>query len=97
MSRLESVAVSAAAVAPNGLSRQTKPGIMTMRRTQTLKRVIALCPDCHHIRHWGKSIVDGREEDTLRHLMAINGWTLAQAEHATDEAMTQWEERSRHK
>lgn len=89
--------MSAAAVAPNGLSRQTKPGIMTMRRTQTLKRVIALCSDCHQIHHWGKSMVDGREEDTLRHLMAINGWTLAQAEHATDEAMTQWEERSRHK
>lgn len=29
--------------------------------------------------------------------MAINGWTLAQAEHTKDEAMTQWEERSRHK
>jgi hypothetical protein len=42
-------------------------------------------------------MVDGREEDPLRHLMGINGWTLAQAEHATDEAMMQWEERSRHK
>lgn len=46
------------------------------------------CSDCHQIRHCGKSMVDGREEETLRHLMAINGWTLAQAEHATDEAMT---------
>lgn len=64
--------------------------------TQTLKGVIALCPSCHQIRHWGKSLVDGREEETLRHLMAINGWTLAQAEHASEEAMTQWEERSRH-
>lgn len=64
--------------------------------TQTLKGVIALCPDCHHVRHWGKSLVDGREEETLCHLMTINGWTLFQAEQAVDEAMTQWEERSRH-
>ncbi len=33
-------------------------------------------------------MVYGREEETLRHLMTINGWTPAQAEHATDEAMT---------
>lgn len=65
-------------------------------RTQTLKGVIALCPDCHRIRHWGKSMVDGREEETLHHLMVINGWTLTQAKHATEVAMAQWEERSRY-
>lgn len=64
--------------------------------TQTLKGVIALCPDCHSVRHWGKSMVDGREEETLAHLMTINGWTRAQAEHAAEIAMTQWHERSRH-
>ncbi|MGK6321338.1 DUF5710 domain-containing protein [Sphingomonas sp. DT-204] len=64
--------------------------------TQTLKSVIALCPDCHHVRHWGKSMIDGREEETLRHVMAINRWTRAQAESAAEEALAQWEERSSH-
>jgi hypothetical protein len=58
--------------------------------------VIALCPDCHQIRHWGRSLADGRREETLRHLVEINRWTLNQAEHATAESMAQWEERSRH-
>ncbi|MGF7148938.1 hypothetical protein FHS96_002580 [Sphingomonas zeicaulis] len=66
------------------------------RHIQTLKGVVALCPDCHHVRHWGKSLVDGREEEVTRHLMTINGWTRAEVKDAADAAFEQWEARSRH-
>lgn len=65
-------------------------------RTQTLKGVIALCPDCHHIRHWGKTMVDGHEEQAFILLMHINRWTRTQAEDAVAFAFDQWERRSRH-
>lgn len=65
-------------------------------RTQTLKGIIALCPDCHHIRHWGKTMVDGHEEQAFALLMRINRWTRAQAEEAVAFAFDQWERRSRH-
>ena len=65
-------------------------------RTQTLKGVIALCPDCHHVRHWGKSMVEGREEDCTRHLKMVNRWTRSDVERAVAAALAQWEERSRH-
>jgi len=63
--------------------------------TQTLKGVVALCPDCHHVRHWGKTSVDGNEEQAFCHLMTINRWTRAQAEEAVELAFEQWERRSR--
>lgn len=65
-------------------------------RTQTLKGVIALCPDCHHIRHWGKTMIDGHEEQAFALLMSLNRWTRAQAEEAVAFALDQWERRSRH-
>ena len=65
-------------------------------RVQTLKGVIALCPNCHHVRHWGKMTVDGREEEVVAWVMHINGWTRAMAEEAAAFAFDQWERRSRH-
>jgi hypothetical protein len=62
---------------------------------QTLKSVIALCPPCHHVRHWGKSMVEGREDATLSHMMTVNGWSRHQAKAAADAALAQWHDRSR--
>ena len=62
---------------------------------QTLKSVIALCPPCHHVRHWGKSMVEGREDAALSHMMTVNGWSRHQAREAADAALAQWHDRSR--
>lgn len=62
---------------------------------QTLKSVIALFPPCHHVRHWGKSMVEGREEAALSHMMTVNGWSRHQARDAADAALAQWHDRSR--
>lgn len=65
-------------------------------RLQTLRGVIALCPDCHKVRHWGKTLIDGHEAAALERLMMINGWSRQHARQAADEAYAQWQRRSRH-
>lgn len=65
-------------------------------RVQTLKGVIALCPDCHAIRHWGKTMVGGGELAAFQRLMRINRWSSEEARAAVDAAFEEWERRSRH-
>lgn len=65
-------------------------------QTQILKGVIALCPDCHKIRHWGKTMVNGGEPAAFDRLMKINRWSRAVAETAIEAAFEQWERRSKH-
>ncbi|QBL95636.1 hypothetical protein KSAC_34570 (plasmid) [Komagataeibacter saccharivorans] len=66
------------------------------RFVQVLRGVIALCPDCHAVRHWGRSMATGKEQHVLRWLAWINGWTPAQARACADEAMALWHWRSGH-
>ena len=65
------------------------------RGVQTLKGVIALCQDCHKIRHWGKTSVDGLEAVARERLMWINGWSAETVDAVVDEAMDEWRRRSR--
>ena len=65
------------------------------RLLHTLRGVIALWPDCHHIRHWGKSLIDGREEEVIAKMITVNGWTRRQVQGAADTAYADWERRSR--
>jgi len=67
-----------------------------IRRIQTLKGVIALCPDCHAVRHWGKTMTEGRSEQAIDWMVEINGWTRAQARQCADDAMALWHKRSDH-
>lgn len=64
-------------------------------RVQTLKGVISLCPDCHGVRHWGKTTTDGRQNKALAWMAELNGWTRAEAQRCADDAMDQWQDRSR--
>lgn len=64
-------------------------------RTQTLKGVIALCPDCHAVRHWGRTLTQGHGDRALTWMARINGWTAAQAQNCVAAAMQQWQDRSR--
>ena len=46
--------------------------------TQTLKRMIALCPRCHEVKHIGRAFAMGNHVRTLAHLARVNGWTPEQ-------------------
>jgi hypothetical protein len=61
---------------------------------QTLKGVIALCPPCHLVRHWGQAMVSGRIEIAIEQMMLVNEWTRSEAELAGDEGMHIWHSRS---
>lgn len=63
--------------------------------TQTLKGVIALCPDCHLVRHWGQATISDRAEVALSQMMRVNRWSRAQAEAAGRDGMDLWRTRSR--
>jgi hypothetical protein len=61
---------------------------------QKLAGMIALCPNCHMVKHFGFAKVQGKEEIALKHLMKVNKITKSQAAKYLTEAMEQWFERS---
>ena len=61
---------------------------------QKLRRLAALCPTCHSIKHLGKASIDGKMEETLKQLAFVNSWTEEQCEEHADKAFQIWEERS---
>lgn len=65
-------------------------------RVQRLVRMIALCPPCHEVKHFGLATVKGREVEAWKHLVAVNDWTKEQAVQHTVGAMETWERRSEH-
>jgi hypothetical protein len=64
-------------------------------KTQTLKRLVALCGACHETTHFGLASIRNRGEIALQHLMKVNRWTEAAANTHVSEAFALWETRSR--
>jgi len=65
--------------------------------TQTLVRLIALCPMCHKVKHIGLASVNGEFEEVRTHLMKVNQWPQqSTAEAYIARAFEIFEERSRH-
>lgn len=67
-----------------------------VNHVQTLTGLIALCPACHEVKHIGLASINGRYYDALEHLAKVNGWQLEEARAYAEEAMEEWERRSRH-
>jgi len=65
---------------------------------QKLVRLIALCPRCHHVKHFGRTEMIGGWEVKMafKHLMTVNGWTESKAEAHLRSAAELWSERSSH-
>lgn len=66
------------------------------RRTQTLTGLVALCPDCHSVKHIGLAGKRGRGREARDHLVKVNGWSREQANSYIRKSFEVWEERSRH-
>jgi len=62
--------------------------------TQTLTGMIALCPSCHMVKHFGFARISGKEEQALKHFMKVNGLKKKGAEKAITEAFEIWRKRS---
>lgn len=64
---------------------------------QKLEGMIALCPDCHMVKHIGLAEIRGLRAKAVKHLMKINQITNAQAEKYIAESFKKWAERSKKK
>jgi hypothetical protein len=45
-----------------------------IRKTQTLKGIQALCPMCHCVKHYGRSLRVGAGRKIREHIAEVNGW-----------------------
>lgn len=63
---------------------------------QTLKGVIALCPSCHSVKHFGLARIMGRDNQAFRHLIQVNEWSAIRGHQYVDQAFALYESRSSH-
>ncbi|MHB8492180.1 MAG: HNH endonuclease [Solirubrobacteraceae bacterium] len=61
---------------------------------QRLRRIVALCPACHEVKHIGRAMRLERGEAARRHLMAVNKWTGGQALRHIEDALHTWDRRN---
>lgn len=62
---------------------------------QELVKLVALCPSCHAVKHWGYSRINGKEAECRDHLAFVNGWTKEQIDFHIEEVFQQWKALSR--
>jgi len=65
-----------------------------LTRTQVLARMIALCPACHEVKHFGLANLRGKGAKARAHLMGVNDWTARQVDAYIEAAFRVWEHRS---
>lgn len=63
---------------------------------QRLVGLVALCPNCHEVKHIGLANIRGRGREACVHLAKINGWSREQTRAYLKEVAKIWRERSQH-
>ena len=63
-------------------------------RLQKLKRLVALCSKCHEATHMGLAQVMGKGERAKRHLAAVTGMSLSDADKHVAKAFELWTRRN---
>jgi hypothetical protein len=61
---------------------------------QKLIGMIALCPDCHMVKHIGFAQIQNKGDKALKHLMKVNNLSKKDAEKYIEESFRIWAERS---
>lgn len=61
---------------------------------QRLVGMIALCPACHAVKHYGRSCAIERGDEARAHLVEVNGWDEVQMADHLAEARDTWDARS---
>jgi hypothetical protein len=62
---------------------------------QKLESIIALCRDCHMVKHFGFAQIQGKSDKALKHFMEVNQMKKVAAEQYIEKAFQQWSERSK--
>ena len=63
---------------------------------QKLVRIIALCPDCHKVKHIGLAGLNDGYDEAVKHFMKVNELSKAKAVKCVNEAFRVFDERSRY-
>lgn len=64
------------------------------KRVQRLAGLVALCPNCHMVKHIGLAMVKGRGDVAIAHFARVNGITESEAATLIESAFDVWRERS---
>jgi len=62
---------------------------------QKLEGMIALCPNCHSVKHIGLAQLNGKFDMCLQHFMKVNSISKKKALRYIKDCFKQWEERSK--
>lgn len=63
---------------------------------QKLIKMIALCKNCHQVKHFGLAQIQGKETQAINHFMKINKITRKIAEDYIQDAFITWANRSKY-
>jgi len=63
------------------------------RSVQSLRWLICLCTACHQTTHFGLAQIQGKEDEAMANLMAVNDWTRSAAELHVRQAFETWSSR----
>ena len=63
-------------------------------RIQTLVGFVALCPQCHRVKHLGRTFSMGFGTQALKHMAHVNGTTIHEAGEYAEAAFNLWQRRS---
>ncbi len=67
-----------------------------VNKKQILTGLIALCPDCHTVKHPGLAEIKGRFDVVISQLMSVNDMEYWEATEYIEQAFDVWRERSKH-
>jgi len=66
------------------------------KHIQTLVGLVALCSECHSVKHFGRSISVGKGGQAKSHMARVNGISRPEVERVIQQALVKWKDRSRY-
>ncbi len=65
-------------------------------KTQLLLGLMALCPNCHIVKHLGLAFIEGKDDIAYEQLQHVNGWGFQKTEKYVEQVFEVWQLRSQH-
>lgn len=66
------------------------------KHIQKLIGLISLCPTCHQVKHIGRAIAIGKQNEAIGQLLKVNKWTPEEAANHIAESFELYKERSKY-
>lgn len=66
------------------------------KHIQRLVRMMALCPHCHQVKHFGRTSAIGKYDDAIKHLCLVNDCGEVEAKRYVQKQLKVWHNRSQY-